>query len=269
MSQQSCPSPDSLREFAFGSCECVEFEAIATHIEFCSICLHRLELLDKSADPLLNQLQKLPATSVSHPSEVEQSWANAVLSGLAESESIRVAADAGTGLARRLLEGPVYLDRFELRSELGVGSFGYVFKAWDPRLERVVALKVQRAGSFASAEDVERFLREARSAAQLKHPSIVSLYETGQTDDGVWFLVCEFIEGGTLETRLRVQTEEGLAPKEAASIVRELAAALQYAHEHGVIHRDIKPGNIILDEMGVTISREGDESVTTNSGAEP
>ena len=87
------------------------------------------------------------------------------------------------------------LDRFELQAELGVGSFGYVFRAWDPRLERVVALKVQRAGSFASHEEVQRFLREARSAAPLKHPAIVSLYETGQTDDGVGYLVCEYIDG--------------------------------------------------------------------------
>ena len=105
------------------------------------------------------------------------------------------------------------LDRFELRAELGVGSFGYVFQAWDPRLERVVALKVQRAGSLASQEEVERFLREARSAAQLKHPAIVSLYETGQTEDGVWFLVCEYIDGATLEERLK---DGPLPPREAA-----------------------------------------------------
>ena len=205
--------------------------------------------MDQSADPLVGHLQKLSTTVVPKPTEEEQFWASAVLSGKARSGSIRIAADAGIGLARRLQEGPVYLDRFELRSELGVGSFGYVFQAWDPRLERIVALKVQRAGNFASAEDVERFLREARSAAQLKHPSIVSLYETGQTEEGVWYLVCEFIDGHTLEKRLQDHAE-GLAPSEAASIASELAAALHYAHEHGVIHRDIKPGNIILDQKG-------------------
>ncbi len=249
MPQQICPSPEALQNFALGRSTGVEFETIASHIELCPTCLNRLEVLDKPDDPLLVQLQRLPTTSFSELSEIEQILASAVLSGLAGSGSVRIAADAGTGLARRLLEGPVYLDRFELRAELGVGSFGYVFQAWDPRLERVVALKVQRAGNFASAEDVERFLREARSAAQLKHPSIVTLYETGQTEDGIWFLVCEFIDGRTLESCLRDHSE-GLALKEAASIARELAAALHYAHEHGVIHRDIKPGNIILDQMG-------------------
>src|SRR5262249_10467782 len=158
----------------------------------------------------------------------------------------KVSADAGRDLARRLLAGPVRLDRFELQSELGVGSFGYVFQAWDTRLERIVALKVQRAGSFASSEEVQRFLPEARSARQLKHPAIVSLYETGQTDDGVWFLVCEYIDGETLEERLKAGA---LEPRAAAAIAAELADALHYAHEQGVVHRDIKPSNVIIDRQ--------------------
>ncbi len=249
MPQFNCPSADSLQDFALGRGKGLEFENIAEHVELCLTCQSRLERLDQSVDPLVDELQKLSATTFPKPTEDEEFWTNAILSGKAGSESRRIAADAGIGLARRLLEGPVYLDRFELRSELGVGSFGYVFQAWDPRLERIVALKIQRAGNFASAEDIERFLREARSAAQLKHPSIVSLYETGQTEEGVWYLVCEFIDGHTLEKRLKDNAEK-LTPFEAASIACELAAALHYAHEHGVIHRDIKPGNIILDQKG-------------------
>ena len=249
MSQLDCPSTDLLREFALGRSEEVQFEFIARHVEICPECLNRLEQLDPLSDPLVDRLQNLPTTAAPETTDEEQLWANAILSGNPRSGPTRIAADAGIGLARRLLEGPVYLDRFELRSELGVGSFGYVFQAWDPRLERIVALKVQRAGNFASAEDVERFLREARSAAQLKHPSIVSLFETGQTEEGVWFLVSEFIDGQTLETRMK-DGSKNLTPLEAASIASELAAALYYAHEHGVIHRDIKPSNIILDQKG-------------------
>ena len=91
---------------------------------------------------------------------------------------------------------------------------------------------------------MERFLREARSAAQLKHPSIVSMYETGQTEDNVWFLVCEYVDGVTLEDRLK----DGPLPSEyGANVIAELADALQYAHEQGVVHRDVKPSNIIID----------------------
>ena len=93
---------------------------------------------------------------------------------------------------------------------------------------------------------MQRFLREARSAAHLKHPSIVSLYETRQTEDQVWFLVCEHIDGVTLEERLK---GGALPPQQSAVIVCELADALQYAHEKGVVHRDIKPSNIILDRQ--------------------
>ncbi|MCE9526630.1 MAG: protein kinase [Planctomycetales bacterium] len=251
MSQPLCPPADKLREFALGRFVGSEFEEVAQHVEACPACQTHLEELDHSSDPLVEQLQHLSAASAASGTtpKDEQSWARAVLTSNAHAGSGRITADAGRGLARRLLEGPVCLDRFELRSELGVGSFGYVFQAWDPRLERIVALKVQRAGNFASAEDVERFTREARSAAQLKHPSIVSLYETGQTEDGVWFLVCEYIDGPTLEKRL-TDKPGGLPPQEAAAIAGELAGALHYAHEHGVVHRDIKPSNIILDQKG-------------------
>ena len=152
----------------------------------------------------------------------------------------------GRDLARRLSEGSVTLDRFELRSELGVGSFGYVFRAWDPRLQRVVALKVQRAGSLASQEEVERFLREARSAAQLKHPSIVAIYEIAQTEDNVWFLVCEYVDGETIEAWIR--REVGMPPVLALKIVGQVASALAAAQKEGIIHRDIKPSNIMLVE---------------------
>jgi serine/threonine protein kinase len=198
-----------------------------------------MESLDGATDVLTHELRRLPAESDRASIAATQPLALAVLAS-----SGALFADAGSSLARRLLEGSVRLDRFELQAELGVGSFGYVFKAWDPRLARLVALKVQRAGNFASAQEVLRFLREARSAAPLKHPAIVSLYETGQTDDGVGYLVCEFIDGITLERRL---ASGPLSVLLAAELAAELAEALDYAHERGVVHRDIKPSNIILD----------------------
>ena len=85
---------------------------------------------------------------------------------------------------------------------LGAGSYGYVFRARDLELGRMVAIKIPRAGSLASKEDADRFLREARSAAQLKHPGIVALHETGQADDGTFYLVEEFVQGTTLASVL-------------------------------------------------------------------
>jgi serine/threonine protein kinase len=201
--------------------------------------------LDSATDDLVERLGRLCIGSDADINSGDL-WSQAIIASVSTSGHIhsRIAADVGRDLARRLGEGPVQLDRFELRTELGVGSFGYVFQAWDPRLQRVVALKVQRAGSLASQEEVERFLREARNAAQLKHPSIVSMYETAKTEDNVWFLVCEYVDGVNLEQRLK---DGPLPPGYAADIVSELADALQYAHEQGVIHRDVKPSNIIID----------------------
>jgi eukaryotic-like serine/threonine-protein kinase len=239
-----CPDSGRLREFALGRSD-DDWVLLARHIESCPDCLGRLETFDGAADELVMSLQQARQTSA--PADPrDESLTEAVLSrGRGDQRPVvRLAADAGRELARRLLDGSVCLDRFKLVSELGVGTFGYVFEAWDPRLERTVALKVQRAGSLASHEDVQRFLREARSAAQLKHPAIVSLYETGQTEDGVWFLVCEYIDGVTLEERLK---SGSVQPPDAAAIALELSEALQYAHEHGVVHRDVKPSNVILD----------------------
>jgi serine/threonine protein kinase len=267
-----CPDPERLREFAIGRIADPGWDAIARHVENCPGCQAQLDEIERPVDELVSQLRRLNGAAL--PETGEDAVCARAVAGFRSASAngglrSRVSADAGRELARRLLQGPVRLDRFELRSELGVGSFGYVFQAWDPQLERLVALKVQRAGSFASHEDVQRFLREARSAAQLKHPSIVSLYETGQTEDGVWFLVCEYIDGSTLEERLK---SGALAPGEAAEIAGELAEALQYAHEHGVVHRDIKPSNVIIDrrqqahlmDFGLAKRDTGDLSMTSD-----
>ena len=112
------------------------------------------------------------------------------------------AARGGTAAWSSLEDGHRRLGKFELLERLGAGSFGYVYRARDTELGRVVAIKIPRAGNLASDEDAARFLREASSAAQLKHPGIVALHETGQADDGTFFLVEEFVQGKTLASRL-------------------------------------------------------------------
>jgi anti-sigma factor RsiW len=165
-----CPDPQLLLDVALGRTDAGQFEQIAAHLEVCADCLRRMEELDDSTDLLVAELARLRAMPSDQPRDVRE-WEAALPSIISQSGApVCITTDAGRDLARRLLTGAVLLDRFELRTELGVGSFGYVFQAWDPRLERIVALKVQRAGSMASQEEVERFQREARSAARLKHP---------------------------------------------------------------------------------------------------
>jgi tRNA A-37 threonylcarbamoyl transferase component Bud32 len=138
------------------------------------------------------------------------------------------------------------LGKFELIDTLGQGAFGTVYLARDPQLDRVVAIKVPRAGNLPDGKDLDRFLREARSVAQLRHPAIVPVHEVGQAD-GVPYLVCEFVAGVTLDDRL---TDRAPSFRDSAHMVAVLADALQYAHEHGIVHRDVKPSNIMLGEDG-------------------
>ncbi|HVS34820.1 MAG TPA: protein kinase [Gemmataceae bacterium] len=136
--------------------------------------------------------------------------------------------------------------RFELLRLVGQGAFGAVYEARDPELDRTVAVKVPRAGNLGDGADLDRFLREARSVAQLRHPSIVSVYEVGQ-HESLPFLVSEFVQGMTLADRI---TGDRLSHRQAAELVGAVADALQFAHDHGVIHRDVKPSNILLDAEG-------------------
>jgi WD40 repeat protein/tRNA A-37 threonylcarbamoyl transferase component Bud32 len=147
------------------------------------------------------------------------------------------------------VDQPRKLGKYELIEPVGVGNFGTVYKARDSELDRTVAIKVPRALRSASKEDRERFLREARSVAQLRHPSIVTVHEIGPSD-GTPYLVSEFVEGATLAELLSSWRP---APRDAAELLATLADALHYAHEMGVVHRDVKPANIMLDEKRVPL----------------
>jgi serine/threonine protein kinase len=138
------------------------------------------------------------------------------------------------------------LGKFQLVEMVGQGAFGTVYKAQDLELARIVAIKVPRSGNLAGAQELDRFLREARSVAQLRHPSIISVHEVGQ-EDGVPYLVSDFVKGVTLADFLSARRPNF---RESAELIAAVADALQYAHQQGVVHRDVKPSNIMLGEDG-------------------
>ena len=163
---------------------------------------------------------------------------------------------------------PVSLGRFQLVKLLGQGGFGAVYLAHDPQLDRDVALKVPRPGTLNSREHVERFLREARAAAQLRHPNIVPVYDAGKIDD-TYYIAVAYVDGQPLRTR--IGDFDQLA---AAELIAKLAWALDYAHQRRVVHRDVKPENVLIDALGEPqvmdfglAHWEGDEQLLTREGA--
>ncbi len=137
------------------------------------------------------------------------------------------------------------IGRFEIRSVLGQGAFGRVYRAFDPDLHREVAIKIPH-GEVLSRDFRERFLREARAAATIHHPNVCPVYEVG-SEGNLPYIVMRFVPGSTLATVLATRPT-GFPPQHAAAIVRKLALGVAAAHAHQVIHRDLKPQNIIWDD---------------------
>ncbi|HEU5315312.1 MAG TPA: protein kinase [Chloroflexota bacterium] len=143
------------------------------------------------------------------------------------------------------------LGDYRILEQIGRGGMGAVYRALQPGLEREVAIKVLPALAAADEEWRDRFRREARLVARLNHPHILTVYDYGE-EDGLPYLVCELVEGGTLEGKL-IETGQPLPLHEAVSLLAPVADALDYAHRHGVLHRDVKPSNVLLTSDGVPI----------------
>lgn len=155
-----------------------------------------------------------------------------------ETIDVQPSQKAGSSPAKKI-------GHFELIQQLGMGAFGAVWKAKDTQLDRTVAIKIPRKGQL-DRDELEKFLREARAAAQLKHPGIVGVHEVGLEGDRV-YIVSDFIEGLSLADWLAGQRP---SPRQAAELCVKIARSLDYAHEQGIVHRDLKPSNIMIDRRG-------------------
>jgi len=158
---------------------------------------------------------------------------------------------------------------FDLLEEVGRGGMGVVYKARQRSLNRIVALKMVREAHLATDEDRQRFRTEAEAAAHLQHPNIVTVYEVGVVE-GQAYLCMEYVEGPTLADR--VSRDGPLPPRTAATIVAQIARAVQRAHEHGILHRDLKPSNILLagpggQGSGVRAAQEPDDDEDSPSSS--
>jgi serine/threonine-protein kinase len=192
--------------------------------------------------PLRPQAIHIRCPHCHNPIQLIDDWPEEVLCpGCGSSFRVREARQTTTTVPMRPL------GKFQLLERVGVGAFGAVWRARDVELQRIVALKIPHASSLTSEADLERFHREARAAAQLRHPGIVTVHEV-QTLEGLPTIVSDFIEGVPLRDLLEVRQ---LTFQETAALVAEIADALEYAHGMGLVHRDIKPANIMIERRRV------------------
>ena len=201
----------------------------------------------REAMRLLAKAQPKPTSEVPHTPQAEVDSAS-----IRDDATVPNFAPVGTGDSTSLKQ----LGHYEMLETLGEGGFGVVVKARDTKLGRLVALKIPKLDLFSPNEESrERFAREARLVAMLSHPAIVPIFETG-ADGPFIFIASAFCNGGTL-SQWFAERDKRVAPDLAAAIVERMAEAVQHAHLRGVIHRDLKPGNVLFDFGSESKTDEG------------
>jgi len=228
-------------------------DTVATHLRGCAACVTMLDQLEDNADPVVADLRQ--------PPEVEPSLAQGTAAAEFVPPSFDPFATAEPGPGREaaptarpeVLQSarpatlPERIGRYRIERTLGKGSFGLVYLAYDEELSRQVAIKVPHAHMVAEAGGAQAYLTEARTVASLDHPNIVPVHDVGSTEQFPCFIVSKYIDGIDLASRL---AKSRLSLHEAAELVATVAEALHHAHQQGLVHRDIKPGNLLLDKSG-------------------
>jgi formylglycine-generating enzyme required for sulfatase activity/serine/threonine protein kinase len=270
------PADEALRALSLGQLAETELNNVSTHLGNCPACCRRIDQLAID-DRLLARVQQAAASREKAP--VSPAQRRSAVRALRRSHEARSAArqrdpEAGTvsqiaNASTELIhpdappskgrpdeltkflappERPDEIGRlgpYRILAVLGQGGMGVVFRAHDPALDRLVALKAMLPSMAAVPTARERFLREARAAAALKHPHVVTIYQVSE-DRGTPFLATEFLEGESLDDRVKRQGRLPVA--EILRIGREVALGLAAAHAHGLVHRDIKPANLWLEK---------------------
>jgi WD40 repeat protein len=265
-----CPDPRSYQRLASGLLSDADKEALLAHLEDCAFCARRLSQLPESdtlaellrqaetvtgaagqetVARLVERLSRLRPSAAVPPAAARSPTPTNGPGALAETVDLSPSADDSQRY-REFLSPPQAPDElgrlgsYRVLKVLGSGGMGVVYCAEDPQLRRLVALKAMQPALAVSEEARQRFLREARTAAAIRHDHIVSVYQVGE-DRGVPYLAMELLEGEPLDVRL--QREGKLPAGEAIRVGREVALGLAAAHRRDLIHRDIKPANIWLE----------------------
>ena len=235
-----CLSRDEIGEYLQGKLPENRSDVVEEHLRKCDSCEEFADSLEASGDSLLQHLRITPAAR-QEPSDPR--W-NRCLDSLRNLPlDLREQATASPAEQQPANSALPAVYHYQLRSIIGRGGMGIIYRSVHPQLHRDVAVKLLSASGAADAQSISRFQREMRAAGSLDHPGIVRALDAG-TWNGTYFLVMEFINGIDLSRLLR--THGPLSAADAAAIARQAAEALHYAHQQQVIHRDIKPSNLML-----------------------
>ena len=225
----ACPSKEALSDYLAGKLDRERRASIVEHVAGCHSCLSHLDQVGQTPDPLLTALRQTPDED---PYTGEKECQEAV------ERSRQLPCDA---------EPAQTVGDYELIEELGSGGMATVFRARHTRLDKLVAIKLLPIQSARNAESIGRFEREMRAIGRLEHANIVPAYDAGEVD-GRHYLVMELVDG--LDLSAIFHRLGPLSPANAAAVSREAALGLQHAHEHGMVHRDMKPSNMMLTSGG-------------------
>jgi tRNA A-37 threonylcarbamoyl transferase component Bud32 len=241
----SCPYAGRVRALAAGDLRDDLVPHVEEHLTGCSTCGELLDALDDASDPVIQELSSLPAAAEDEPEfrRLEARLMNgfsAQTGGLASRLEKRLADPAIGPL-------PQQLGNYELVECIGRGAWGAVFRARHTKLEQTVAVKVLDAQRLQSTLVIDRFVQELKAVGQLRHANIVQATDAGE-DRGFHYLVTEYIDG--IDTARLLAHTGPLAIADACEIVRQAAAALDFAHGRGWVHRDVKPSNLMITRDG-------------------
>jgi uncharacterized protein (TIGR03067 family) len=234
MNAAECPQRERLSAYLLGDLPEDEMDNLVRHVEVCPDCETAIEALESGSDTLIGKIRQPPPVD---PFAGEPEC----------NEALSKAAKIGGTDRSTESRPPRSLGQYQLLEKLGQGGMGTVYKARHEKLDRIVALKVLQKHRMVDQQAVARFEREMKAVGSLEHPNIVRATDAGEVDD-VPYLVMEYVDGWDLAALLRRLGPLPVA--DACEIVRQAAVALQAAHERGLVHRDVKPSNLMLDRQG-------------------
>ena len=272
-----CPTNNVLNDLMLGSLPDATAEEVTEHLGSCERCqieMQKMAVGDLPVDSLLTESTTASPPRNSAYWKVRDSLEHEEVGGLAATKlhssgnaanrngsSIGDARDSGSsergGSSNEAdlsflepTDDPAYIGRlqhFQISRVIGRGGMGVVLEAFDPHLQRMVAIKVLSRQFQNDQSAIERFCREGRAAASVSHEHVVPMYQVARIEEGeIAFLVMQLIDGETLQTRLEADTP--MPPSDVARIAMQITAGLSAAHEKGLVHRDIKPGNVLLEK---------------------